>query len=307
MAFDTIMVFEDKFKNHILPEQTHMINVSFLAPKMQRFQGGCAGNIAYNLKMLGGDPRIMAAVGVDFGAYADWLDAEGISREYITTIDEQFTAQAFVTTDMDNNQITAFHPGAMNFAHVNQVNDAVGVELAMVSPDGRDAMLQHALQLSESSIPFFFDPGQALPLFNGEEFLTFFDQATFAIANDYEAQLIADRTGLSIEELAAKVDAFIVTKGGEGSVIYAGSETIEIPTAPIGQIQDPTGCGDAYRAGILFGLSHKLDWESCGKIGALCGAIKVEHAGTQSHRFDIEQFSSRYVQAFEEPFPIPVA
>lgn len=307
MAFDTIMVFEDHFKNHILPDQTHMINVSFLAPEMRRFQGGCAGNIAYNLKLLGGDPFIMATVGEDFDSYAKWLDKEGLPRDHVTTIDGQFTAQAFVTTDLDNNQITAFHPGAMNFAHTNQAKDAQGIELAIVAPDGRDAMLQHSAQLAASGTPFFFDPGQALPLFSGEEFISFFEQATYAIANDYEAQLISEKTGLSIDQLAAKVEAFIITKGGEGSVIYTQNRQIAIPCAPISDAKDPTGCGDAYRAGILFGVSRGLDWDQCGMIGALCGAIKIEHPGTQNHRFSIVDFAARYQQAFKQAYPLVAA
>ena len=298
------MVFEDHFKNHILPDQTHMINVSFLAPEMRRFQGGCAGNIGYNLKLLGGDPLIMATVGIDFGSYASWMDQQGLSRDHVTTIEGQFTAQAFVTTDLDNNQITAFHPGAMNFAHTNQANDAQGIELAIVAPDGRDSMLQHSMQLAAMGVPFFFDPGQALPLFSGEEFIKFFDQATYAVANDYEAKLISEKTGLSIEQLAAKVEAFIVTKGGEGSVIYTHEEVINIPSAPISKAKDPTGCGDAYRAGILYGVSQGLAWEQCGMIGALCGAIKIEHPGTQNHRFTQADFATRYQQAFEQPYPI---
>lgn len=307
MAFDTIMVFEDHFKNHILPDQTHMINVSFLAPEMRRFQGGCAGNIAYNLKLLGGDPVIMATVGEDFGVYASWLDQEGLTRDYVTTIAGQFTAQAFVTTDLDNNQITAFHPGAMNFAHTNQAKDVQNIELAIVAPDGRDAMLQHCKQLTEMKTPFFFDPGQALPLFSGEEFIHFFEQATYAIANDYEAQLIAEKTGLSIAQLAAMVEAFIITKGGEGSIIYTQKQEIKIPSAPVSETKDPTGCGDAYRAGILFGISQGLGWDECGMIGALCGAIKIEHSGTQNHRFTVPEFAARYQQAFERPYPLITA
>ena len=304
LAFDTIMVFEDQFKNHILPDQIHILNVSFLTPQMQRHQGGCAGNIAYNLKMLGGDPVIMATVGEDFSTYAKWLQERGLMSDYIKTIEGQFTAQALVTTDLDNNQITVFHPGAMNFAHQNSIDDAPGIELGIVAPDGRDAMLQHAEQFSAAGIPFFFDPGHGLPMFGGDEILSFLDQATYAIANDYESQMMASKTGLSVAELAKRVDAFVVTLGSKGSQIHVDGEIIEIPSAPIADAKDPTGCGDAYRAGMMFGFSKGLDWQSCGRIGALCGAIKIEHSGTQSHSFTKDQFAQRYQAAFGQSYPV---
>jgi len=304
MAFDTLMVLEDKFKNLIMPDKVHILNISFVTPQMQRFQGGCAGNMAYTLKMLGGDPLIMATVGEDFGSYARWLDEQGMSRKHVTPVEGQFTAQAFITTDLENNQINAFHPGAMNFAHINKVSDADDVELGIVGPDGRDAMIAHAAQFAAEQIPFFFDPGQQMPMFSGEELITFCDQASYAVANDYEAQMMIDRTGLSIEQLAAKVDAFIVTLGGEGSKIYVGGEIIQIPNAPISRVKDPTGCGDAYRAGILFGLSKGLDWAQCGRLGALCGAIKIEQSGTQGHSFTVEEFAARYAEAFDQAYPL---
>lgn len=307
MAFDTIMVFEDKFKNHILPDQIHILNVSFFTPQMQRFKGGCAGNIAYNLKMLGGDPLIMATVGDDFGTYASYLKEQGFADDHITTIEGQFTAQAFVTTDIDNNQIIAFHPGAMNFAHQNKVSDAKGIELGIVSPDGRDAMIQHAEQFNAANIPFFFDPGQGLPMFDGEELINFCDLANYVIVNDYEAQLMADKTGLSIEELASKAEVFIVTRGGKGSHIYKDGKVLEIPSAEISKAKDPTGCGDAYRAGLLFGIANGLDWEACGKIGAICGAIKIEQSGTQGHSFTTSEFAERYTSNFKEAFPISIS
>ena len=303
MAFDTIMVFEDQFKNHILPDQIHILNVSFFTPQMQRFQGGCAGNIAYNLKLLGGDPEIMATVGDDFGPYASWLKEMGIGMDHITPVAGEFTAQAFITTDIDNNQITAFHPGAMNFAHMNKICDAQGVGLGIVGPDGRDAMIQHAEQFKAAGIPFFFDPGQGLPMFGGEEVVTFLDQANYAVANDYESQMMMEKTGLSIEQLADKVDAFIVTRGGQGSLIYTDQQVLDIPSAPVSAAVDPTGCGDAYRAGLLFGISKGLDWQQCGKIGALCGAIKIEHSGTQNHHFTQSEFAARYLSAFDQSMP----
>ncbi|MFT6406880.1 MAG: adenosine kinase [Arenicella sp.] len=300
MAYDTIMVFEDQFKNHILPEQTHILNVAFLVPSMTRHLGGCAGNIAYNLKLLGGDPVIMATVGEDFGPYYRYLEEQGLSAEFVTKVDDSFTAQAFITTDIDNNQIIAFHPGAMNFAHHNKIGDAKDIELGIVGPDGRDAMIQHAQQFAELEIPFIFDPGQGLPMFGGDELLTFLDQASYAIVNDYESQMLLDKTGLTLEQLAEKVETLIVTRGGEGSEIYHAGEMIKIASAPTSGIVDPTGCGDAYRAGVMHGLANARSWKTCGQIGALCGAIKIEQSGTQNHSFTPASFAERYQQAFGE-------
>lgn len=304
LAFDSIMVFDDQFKNHILPDQTHILNVCFMTPTMQRFQGGCAGNIAYNLKMLGGDPLIMATVGEDFGPYAAWLSDQGFSTEHVKTIAGQYTAQAFVTTDIDNNQIIAFHPGAMNFAHENKIGDAAGIELGIVAPDGRDAMVEHAEQFAAANIPFFFDPGQGLPMFDGDDLIRFLGQATYAVLNDYESQMLLDKTGLSLEQLAEKVEALVVTRGGDGSQIYYAGDMIRIPSAPISAAVDPTGCGDAYRAGLLYGVAHDLDWASSGRIASLCGAIKIEHSGTQNHQFTKDEFRQRYQQAFSQDCPL---
>ena len=304
LAFDTIMVFEDQFKNHILPDQTHILNVSFLVPEMKRFRGGCAGNIAYTLKMLGGDPAIMATVGEDFQSYLDLLNDMEIDTSFVTTVPGQFTAQAFITTDVDNNQINAFHPGAMNHAHLNKVSDTQGMELAIVGPDGRDAMIQHCNQLAEAGIPFIFDPGQAMPLFSGEEFRTFLSQASYAVLNDYEVQLLQDKSGYSLKEVAAQVEVLIVTSGARGSDVYMDGHTVHIPVVPIDRMVDPTGCGDAYRAGLLFGIANNLDWETSAKFGAVCGAIKIEHAGTQEHVFTMEQFAERFESAYGQPFPL---
>jgi adenosine kinase len=300
MAYDTIMVFEDQFKNHILPEQTHILNVAFLVPKMTRHLGGCAGNIAYNLKLLGGDPVIMATVGEDFGPYYRYLEQQDLSAEYVTKVDDTFTAQAFITTDIDNNQIIAFHPGAMNFAHHNKIGDAKGIELGIVGPDGRDAMIQHAQQFAELEIPFVFDPGQGLPMFGGDELLTFLDQANYAIVNDYESQMLLDKTGLTLEQLAEKVETLIVTRGGQGSEVYHAGETIKIGCAATSGVVDPTGCGDAYRAGVMHGMATARDWKTCGQMGSLCGAIKIEQSGTQNHTFTSAIFAKRYQQAFGE-------
>ncbi len=298
MAYDTIMVFHDRFRNHILPDKVHILNVSFLVPEMRREFGGCAGNIAYNLKLLGGEPLPMATVGRDFGPYADWLDRCQISRECIKVIDHSYTGQAFITTDMDDNQITAFHPGAMNFAHENRVSDAAGARIGIVSPDGRQGMTEHAAQFHERAIPFIFDPGQGMPMFDGTELLGFMRQATWATFNDYEAELMQERTGQSLEQLAREVEALIVTRGSEGSRVFSAGHQIEIPVAPTGRVLDPTGCGDAYRAGLLYGLMCELPWEVSGRVAALLGAIKAESAGTQNHRFTPSEFAARFQESF---------
>lgn len=297
-AFDNIMVFQDRFKNHILSDKIHILNVSFLVPEMRREFGGCAGNIAYNLKMIGGEPLPMATVGEDFAAYAAWMDSLGIERRLLSEVAGSLTAQAFITTDLDDNQITAFHPGAMNHSANNTVKDAGSVELGIISPDGRDGMVEHAAQMHEAGIPFIFDPGQGMPMFDGDDLKHFINKASWVTVNDYESQLLQDRTGLSANEIAAQVKAYIVTRGGEGSAIYHGGQCIEIPTAKPAELKDPTGCGDAYRAGLLYGLMNNLPWEVTGRIASLLGAIKIEHAGTQNHRVSREQFATRYKQEF---------
>jgi len=297
-AYDTIMVFRDCFKNHILPDKVHILNVSFQVPEMRREFGGCAGNIAYNLKLLGGEPEPLGTVGRDFGPYADWMDKQGISRRHIKVIEETYTAQAFITTDMDDNQITAFHPGAMNHSHHAAVGDAAGIKLGIVAPDGRDGMIAHASEFAERKIPFIFDPGQGLILFNGAELLRFLDQATWVTVNDYEAGLLEDRTGMALSELAARVEALIVTRGGDGSRIHAKGRVIDIPAATPRAIKDPTGCGDAYRAGLLYGLARGFDWETTGRVASLLGTIKIEQHGTQNHRFSQAEFETRYREAF---------
>ena len=299
LAFDSIMVFEDHFKNHILPEQTHILNVCFLVPEMRREFGGCAGNIAYGLKMLGGDPIVMATAGSDFSNYEKRLDELGISREHIKIIDDSYTAQAYITTDLDDNQIIAFHPGAMNFSHHNKISEAADIGLGILGPDGRDGMIEHAQQFVAAKIPFIFDPGQGLPMFSGPELLDFVKQADYVIVNDYESKMMEDKTGQSFEQLAEHVNAFIVTLGGNGSQIYANGERIDIPAANIGEPLDPTGCGDAYRSGLLYGLSNKLDWAITGRIAALMGAIKIESRGPQNFSFDRLSFNQRFANTFE--------
>ena len=303
-AYDTIMVFNDKFKHHILPDKTHMLNVSFLVPELRREFGGCAGNIAYNLALLGATGFPMATVGHDFDAYAKWMDENGISRKYLRVLDNIYTGQAFITTDLDDNQITAFHPGAMGESHLNKVSDAEGITIGIVSPDGRDGMIQHAEQFAAAGIPFIFDPGQGLPMFNGDELMHFIELATWVAANDYEAELIHDRTGKSVAALAKMVDAFVVTLGRKGSCIYSNGDSINIPLASTTTVKDPTGCGDAYRAGLLYGLMRQLDWETTGRIASLMGALKIEHNGTQNHRFSASEFNQRYQASFNRPGPL---
>jgi len=295
LAYDTIMVFPDQFKNHILADKIHKLSVAFLVPEMRREFGGTAGNIGYNLQLLEGQPHIMATVGDDFAPYHAWLEQNNIDAQHIKTIAGSYTAQAFITTDMDDNQITAFHPGAMQHAHANSVNDARDIKLAIIAPDGRDAMFQHAQECHDAGIPFMFDPGQGLPMFNGEELLHFIEMADYLAVNDYESQVIQDKTGLSLEQLAAKVKALIVTLGSEGSHIYADGQRHDIPCVKANALVDPTGCGDAYRAGLLYGIVRGWDWKACGRLASTMGAIKIASRGGQNHqpsRAEIENIYS---------------
>jgi adenosine kinase len=298
LAFDSIMVFQDHFKNHILPDKIHMLNVSFLVPEMRREYGGCAGNIAYNLKLLGGEPVIMATVGDDFGVYADRLDQQGITREAIRQMPGSYTAQAFITTDLADNQITAFHPGAMNYSHQNDASKVGEIGLGIVSPDGRDGMLNHCRQFHAAGIPFVFDPGQGMPLFSGAELLEMVELANYVTLNDYEAELLLARTELSVEALAAKVNCLVITRGEAGSRLYADGRVIDIPVVQAAQVLDPTGCGDAFRAGLLYGIAQGLDWETSGQLASVMGAIKIEHRGGQNHQPSREAISARLQQAF---------
>jgi adenosine kinase len=298
IAYDTIMVFRDRFKHHILPDQLHILNVAFLVPDLRREFGGCAGNIAYTLKMLGGDPLIMATVGDDYQPYGERLDKLGIAQRHVRKIDGTFTAQAFITTDLDDNQITAFHPGAMNHSHENHVQQAAGATLGIVAPDGRDGMLQHAREYREAGIPFIFDPGQGLPMFSGAELLEFVRLAEYVTVNDYEAQLLQERTGRTVEELAKLVKAVVVTLGARGSLVYAGSSPIEIPCVKAAEVVDPTGCGDAFRAGLLYGLGAGFDWPTTGRLASLLGAIKIACRGGQNHHFTREEIAQRYREAY---------
>jgi len=299
VAYDTILVFPDRFKAHILPDKLHVLNVAFLVPEMRREFGGCAANIAYSLALLGDLGLPMAAAGVDFGPYRERLQSLGISVEHVKVVEGTFTAQAFITTDLDDNQITAFHPGAMQYAHVNKVSDvAAEVALGIVAPDGRQAMLEHAAQFAAAKIPFIFDPGQGLPMFSGAELDRFIEQADWIAVNDYEWGLLQQKTGLSAAEVAARVEALIVTQGGAGSVIYTAGRTFAIPCVQPKAVVDPTGCGDAYRAGLIHGMLRGLDWEITGRLASLMGSIKIESRGPQNHEFTRAEFRDRYRQSF---------
>ena len=304
LAYDTIMVFHDRFKNHILPEKVHILNVSFLVPEMRREFGGCAGNIAYNLSLLGGKGLPMGTVGRDFSNYEAWLDRSGIDRRYVKVLDHAFTAQAFITTDLDDNQITAFHPGAMDFSHLNEEPASDDeITIGIVSPDGRQGMLQNAERFCSGGTPFIFDPGQGTPMFSGQELRQFIEQATWLTVNDYEWEMIRERTGYTVTEVADRVNALIITLGAKGSVIYTGRKRIDIPAARPRETKDPTGCGDAYRAGILYGLMEGMDWEPTGRIASLMGAIKIEHHGTQNHSFERAEFDRRFAESFGTQSP----
>jgi adenosine kinase len=298
LAFDTIMSFEGRFSEALLADQLHKINVAFLVPQLRREFGGCAGNIAYNLKLLGGDPVIMATIGQDGAPYRARLDQLQISQQSIKTIDDAYTAQAFITTDSDSNQITAFHPGAMTFSHENRVADAGNVGIAIVAPDGRDGMLQHAKHCAELNVPFIFDPGQGLPMFNGEELKAFIELATYVAVNDYEAEMLTERTGLTLADIAERVSALVVTRGEQGAEIFTGGDFIAIPCVKVDQVIDPTGCGDAFRAGMLFGLTNDMDWATTGRLSSMMGSIKIEHQGGQNHVLSRAEIDDRFHKAF---------
>ncbi|MFC7419073.1 carbohydrate kinase family protein [Iodobacter arcticus] len=304
MAYDTIMVFPDRFKNHILPEKIHMLSVSFMVPEMRREFGGCAGNIAYSLKMLGGDPQIMATAGCDFAPYAERLDTLGIRRDSIQEVANTFTGQCFLTTDLDDNQINAFHPGAMSFSHLNRVADVkASIGLAIISPDGKQGMQEHCEQLAAAGIPFVFDPGQGLPMFSKDELLRMISLASYLTVNDYELEMVLNTTGLNIEGLKKAVRVLIVTLGGEGSKIYTDGICHDIPAVAASEVLDPTGCGDAYRAGLLYGISQGWDWPAAGRLASLLGSIKIGFKGGQNHEISREVLAARFEEAFGFALP----
>jgi adenosine kinase len=298
LAFDSIMMFGGRFSEALLADQLHKINVAFLVPELRREFGGCAGNIAYNLKLLDGDPLIMATIGQDGGPYLERLDHLQISRRCVRTIDSSYTAQAFITTDANGNQITAFHPGAMTMSHQNKVADAGPVKLAIVAPDGRDGMLQHAVDCVDLNIPFIFDPGQGLPMFNGAELEHFIELATYVAVNDYEAELLTERTGLTLDQIAKRVSALIVTRGEQGAEIFTDGQRIGIPCVQANQVVDPTGCGDAFRAGLLYGITNGMDWATTGKLASLMGSIKIASQGGQNHKPSRQEIEDRFQKAF---------
>jgi adenosine kinase len=299
VAYDTILQFPDRFKSHILPDKIHILNVSFLVPSMRREYGGCAANIAYSLKLLGDRGVPMATAGDDFGPYRERMSGQGIDVSHVKVVDGTFTAQAFITTDLDDNQITAFHPGAMQHAHLNRVEDAgPAIALGIVAPDGRQAMLEHAAQFAAAKIPFIFDPGQGMPMFGGEELKTFLGQARWVAVNDYEWEMLQQKTGYTVSDITSRAEALVVTRGAEGSVIYTQGRTVTVPCARPQSVVDPTGCGDAYRAGLIHGLLQGLDWETTGRMASLMGAIKIESRGPQNHTFTRAEFERRYRDNF---------
>ena len=300
LAFDTIMTFEGRFAEQILPSQLHILNVSFLVPGMRREFGGCAGNIAYSLKLLGSDPTIVATVGEDAAPYRARMRALGLREDFVREVPGTFTAQAFITTDLDDNQITAFHPGAMFHSHLNDVRTASGAKLGIVSPDGADGMLKHAAGFAEAGVPFVFDPGQALPILGSEALLNCLQQARYCTINDYEARLMSDKTGRSEAELAREVEALVVTLGAEGSRVHWRGEVFEVPAVKAEAIVDPTGCGDAYRAGLLHGIVNGWDMRTSAQLAAVMGAIKIAHRGGQNHQPSRTDIASRYREAFRE-------
>ena len=295
MAYDSIMVFNDYFKNHILPDQIHKLSVAFYVPELKRNFGGTAGNIAYNLSLLNTSALIMATVGEDFQTYVERLSKQEINQDYIKIIPDTLTAQAYITTDLDDNQITAFHPGAMTQSHKNSINSITeNIDLAIIAPDGKDGMIQHASECIKKNIPFLFDPGQGLPMFDKDELMLFIDQAKYIALNDYELQLILDKTKITLKELADSVDALIVTKGSQGSVIHSQNEIINIDAIPVKNPVDPTGCGDAFRAGLIYGIVNNFNWEKSGQLASVMGAIKINHKGGQNHTAQISDIEKLF-------------
>jgi adenosine kinase len=298
LAIDTIMVFPDRFARHILPGETHLLSVSFQIGAMRREWGGCAGYIAYNLKGLGGEPVVMATVGDDGGGYLERMRAQQIAAEGVRVVPGTYTAQAFIITDLDDNQITAFHPGAMNESHRNRVGDVGDIALGIVAPDGREGMRSHLSEFAAAGIPVIFDPGQGLPLFSGDELTEMIECADYVAVNDYEGRLLAERTGLAIEAIANEVEALIVTRGGEGSRIYVDGAVLEIPAVQPAALVDPTGCGDAYRAGLLYGIASGWDWERTGRLASLLGSVKITSRGGQNHTVARSEIEALYRERF---------
>ncbi|WP_414443865.1 carbohydrate kinase family protein [Burkholderia sp. 22PA0106] len=299
IAYDNIMTFEGRFREHILPDQVHLINLSFLVPTMRREFGGCAGNIGYALHALGGDARVMGTIGaIDAQLYLDRFDALGLSRDHVRVVPDTHSAQAMITTDLDNNQIAAFHPGAMMQSHLNHAGEARDITLAIVGPDGFQGMVQHVEELAKAGVPFIFDPGQGLPLFDRDTLRRSIELATYLAVNDYEAKLVSDKTGWSEDEIASRVQALIITRGEHGATIRHREGTEQIPVVKAEQIVDPTGCGDAFRGGLLYGIEKGLDWATTGRLASLMGSIKIAHPGPQSYTLSRAEILSRFETAF---------
>jgi adenosine kinase len=304
LAYDNIMVFPERFKDHILPDKTHMLNVAFLVPELHRNFGGCAGNIAYSLKKLGGEPVPVASVGADFDDYAQHLDHLDIRQDFIRVCDQLWTAQAYITTDIDDNQITAFHPGAMNENHRQTLGRDAGAAFGIVAPDGKLAMQRHCQQFADAGIPFIFDPGQGLPMFSGEELEEMIGHANWLAVNSYEWEMLKKKTGLDQAEITARLDGgMIITHGGDGSELHCQGEITRIPAIKPEKIVDPTGCGDAFRSGLLFGLERHWDPADACRLGSLLGSIKIAHAGPQHHDFTPGEIAERFQAEFGRPMP----
>jgi adenosine kinase len=301
LAYDTIMVFPDQFKRHILPDQIHILNVSFMVPDMRRDFGGTGGNIAYNLRLLGDAPYLMATAGHDFAPYAQRLDSLGLSARHVRVLRDQFTAQAFITTDLDDNQITAFHPGAMSHSHLNRVADADGVRLGIVSPDGKQGMVDHANDMARLGIGYVFDPGQGLPMFSGEELMQLLAKARALTVNDYEARVVEQKTGRTVRDIAAMIGAVVVTRGADGSTVHTREGAVDVPAVRPRELVDPTGCGDAYRAGLLHGMARDWPWKRSAQLASVMGSIKIAHRGGQNHRPSRQEIAGLYREAFGEP------
>jgi adenosine kinase len=298
LTYDTVIVIDERFRHHLLPEHMQGFQVNFTVPDLRRQFGGSAGNISYSLKKLGAEPFPLATVGMDFGPYAEWLDNQVIQHHYVKSIDHSYTAQKFVISDMDDNQIIAFHPGAMNFSPSNRISPIAGITVGTVSTDCIEGMTSHAIQLSEAGIPFIFDPGQVITQFDGDDLLKFIEQATWILVNQHEWHLMEQRTGLSPAQVAQRVQALIITQAKDGALIYAQDTCYQIPSAQAKAVNDPTGCGDAFCAGLLYGLLKDIDWQTTGRIAALMGAIKVEHHGSQNHTFNLDLFKLRFKKNF---------
>ncbi|MDG2297030.1 MAG: carbohydrate kinase family protein [Gammaproteobacteria bacterium] len=289
LAYDNLMEFDGKFGDYILPDQIHILSVAFNVPRLRKEFGGCAGNIAYNLKLLGIEPIITATVGQDFDSYGSWLEKNDISKDAIQIIDNMYTAQCFITTDSNNNQLTSFHPGAMDEGHKNPISLTDNIEMAIIAPDGKQSTIEHAEQLHEQSIPIMYDPGQGLPMFNKDEIEKIIGLSDWIILNEYEANLISEITGKQLKDIVKNLKAAVVTKGNKGSEIFVGDERIIIEPIKATKDLDPTGCGDAYRAGLIYGICHQMSWQQSGKIGSMMGSIKVASNGTQNHTFNVRE------------------